>query len=238
MLMNRFDLYRALRNELSKHSALYRILASRRGAEHLRPNTDLVIEGYPRSANSFLEAYIKVLSEDKLQLSHHSHSRSVVLRAVKIRKPVLVLVRHPVEAAVSYFEESGKLSSPWVLLREYVIFYKQLEHWADRVLFCSFETATRKPEVIIPAVNAKFGTDFSLRTQTPEDGQKINELMISVADQRARIVPAYLVERSTEETLCRDKLRNDVRRQILDRRYEGIRRNAEFCYETINRMAL
>ncbi|WP_394414621.1 hypothetical protein [Sulfitobacter sp. 1A12126] len=178
------------------------------------------------------------MSDDELQLSHHSHARSVVLRAMKVRKPVLVLVRNPVDAAVSYFEESGKLSSPWVLLREYVIFYRHLERWADSVLFCSFETATREPELIIPAVNEKFGTDFFLRPETKRDSQEIRELMISVADKRANIVPAYLAERSAEQSLYRDKKRNEFRNQILDPRYESVRRNAEFCYRAITRIAI
>lgn len=238
MPLNRHDVYRAIRNELSKNRTIYRLLASRRGAEPLDRSTDLLIEGYPRSANSFLEAYTKVLSNEKLRLAHHSHSRSVVMRALDMGKPILLLVRNPVDAAVSYLEESNKLSSPWVLFREYSIFYQGLERHRERILFCSFNTATKHPERIFPALNSKFGTSFSLRTPDNEDNDKISNLMLLMGQTRADTVPAYLALRTEDERIERQKRRAAFRTRLEDPMHAAVRSRAQSQYKTLAELSI
>lgn len=65
-------------------------------------DTDIVLEGYPRSANTYLYRIIRAASGDKLKISHHVHRPQQVLMALRYRIPCFVIFRHPLDAIASY----------------------------------------------------------------------------------------------------------------------------------------
>src|SRR5204862_776059 len=64
-------------------------------------DTELVIEGYPRSGNTFAVAALQFAQTRVLRIARHTHSPAQVMEAVRRRLPTLVLVRAPRDAAVS-----------------------------------------------------------------------------------------------------------------------------------------
>lgn len=61
---------------------------------------DIIVDAYPRSANSYF-AWAIELKEVPVVMSHHLHSRFQITRAIKKRIPLIVLIRNPLDACLS-----------------------------------------------------------------------------------------------------------------------------------------
>src|SRR5437773_3659904 len=78
-------------------------LARARGRNHpIGPDTEIVIEGFPRSATSFAVAAFRLAQDREVVVGHHVHSPAQVIEAVRRGVPAIVLVREPEEAALSF----------------------------------------------------------------------------------------------------------------------------------------
>jgi hypothetical protein len=100
-----FKLEKWLQIYAGAHPAIYfnlfRLLRTRRSVERLvTPDTQLVIEGFPRSGNSFARrAFVMAQNESshKTRIAHHIHVPAQVVRAARWRIPTLVLIRRDPE---------------------------------------------------------------------------------------------------------------------------------------------
>ena len=89
-------------NPLSRYPRAYLFLARRRyGSRVLGPDTDIVIEGFPRSANTFAVTAFELAQERPVTVAHHLHAAAHVVRAAQAGVPVIVLVRAPEDAIAS-----------------------------------------------------------------------------------------------------------------------------------------
>lgn len=66
-----------------------------------RADTELVIEGFPRSGNSFSVFAFSNFGADALRLAHHVHSPSLIVLAARYRLPAVVLIRAPDDAVTA-----------------------------------------------------------------------------------------------------------------------------------------
>ncbi|MBD3730925.1 MAG: hypothetical protein IE933_14600 [Sphingomonadales bacterium] len=153
---------------------LYRMLAP---PQHklllIGPETEIVIEGYPRSANTFaVVAFEQAQGARQVKIAHHLHAEAQVLEAVRRGLPAIVLIRRPYEAI-----RSLKVAFPaWdenYFLRRYVDFNRAIARVRDRVVVAEFERTTKDFGGIIGEVNAKFGTDFALFPDGEEAAQAV-----------------------------------------------------------------
>ena len=144
-----------------------------RQSDHLciRRDTDIVIEGYPRSANSTTVHQFLAMQDRPHHVAHHKHHAAQLLRAAAWRIPAVVLIRAPREASLSLLAlaaearhragkpERGGLSFSDVL-SAYVAFYDAVEPTLDHALIGRFEVVRSDVPGLITRVNARFGTDF------------------------------------------------------------------------------
>jgi hypothetical protein len=63
--------------------------------------TDLCIEGYPRSANTFACMLLYNINPN-INIAHHTHSIANLKLALRYEIPAFVLIRFPIDAIVSY----------------------------------------------------------------------------------------------------------------------------------------
>ena len=92
---------RYLRRYFSKYQSIY--LPVRRITHPdtvARPDSQLVIEGFPRSGNTWTEALIRAYAKDPVRLAHHSHAPAHVLYALKEKIPVLLLARDRIKLSL------------------------------------------------------------------------------------------------------------------------------------------
>ena len=135
-------------------------------------HTELVIEGFPRSGNTFAVLAFQLAQQREVAIAHHLHHPAQVLRGARRGVAVVVLIRDP-EAAV----RSLALRRPDVplktLLRQYVDFYSVLDSVRERVVVATFEEVTGDFGAVTARVNARFGTDYGCFEHTPENVDRV-----------------------------------------------------------------
>jgi len=125
-----------------------------------RKDTELVIEGFPRSGNSFSVYAFSNAGARDLSIAHHVHSPSQIITAARYGLPAVLLVRAPRDAV------SGGLAKIAThrtgdLLRAYTAYYRSLLPLREHYVIAPFETVTTDIGRIVSAVNRRFGTAFS-----------------------------------------------------------------------------
>ncbi|WP_407916752.1 hypothetical protein [Kitasatospora sp. NE20-6] len=134
----------------------------------VRPDTALLIEGYPRSANTFCVVAFHMANGTDLRLAHHLHTPVNVERAVRFGVPAIVLVRDPLAAVASHM-----VRSPWVRpadgLTGYTRFYERVRRLADSLVIADHGRVTTDFGGVVAQANRRFGTDFALYRPSPEN---------------------------------------------------------------------
>src|ERR671911_1748803 len=142
---------------------LYRLLRTRKDLTRaVTPDKQVVIEGFPRSGNSFARrAFIMAQGEtfDVTNIAHHLHVPAQVVRAARWRIPTLVLIRKPRDAVLS-FAVRDPISVDQAL-RYYLSFYETVEEYRDSYVLGLFEEVTEDFGGVIRRINDRFGTTFS-----------------------------------------------------------------------------
>lgn len=124
-------------------------------------DTELVIDGFQGSANSFA-AYVFQKSQTKyVRIAHHLHSPAQIIEATHKNIPILLVIREPEKAILS-------LTSRWSYisvsqgLKGYISFYSKLEPYISHCVVSTFEQTTKNYDRTIAKVNHKFGTQFDI----------------------------------------------------------------------------
>lgn len=170
----------------------------------------LLIEGYPRSANTFATAAF-ALSNPGLHIGHHLHAPTHVDRAVRLAKPVLILIREPAEAVLSYV-----IRAPALTLRdaldEYVAFYGGVWPLRDDIVVGLFEEVTSDFGALIARMNARFGTSFAELAATPKNTERVLSLVEAAGrrESRGRLVENTVARPSKERELRKEQLRDEL----------------------------
>src|SRR5215211_3597910 len=157
-----------------KHpSAFYGLyqLARKDQARVVTPDTQLVMEGFPRSANSFARVAFNRAQSERVRIAHGLHVPAQVIRAARWRIPTLVLIRKPKDAVLS-FAIRDPISVDQAL-RYYLSFYETVEEYRDAYVLGLFEDVTEDFGQVIKRINDKFGTTFSLFRHDEENVSKV-----------------------------------------------------------------
>lgn len=148
-------------NRNEKISYLQNYLASKY-EDHLitKQDTQLVIEGYPRSSNTCLVDYIRYLYEkeniNQLKISHHTHCFQNIELALLYNIPVSILIRTPFEAILSSFIYSGTNTSLENRFEHYINFYAEVNKVIDDVLLIEFSNVINNIEYVLSKMRTKF----------------------------------------------------------------------------------
>lgn len=86
------------------------------------PNTELVIEGFPRSGNTFAGAAFTVVQGRPVTLGRHMHRPAQVIAAARRGLPTLVFIRRPSDAVLSLVIRHPHISIAKAL-NDYIRFY-------------------------------------------------------------------------------------------------------------------
>lgn len=123
--------------------------------------TDLLIDGYEGSANSFAAYFFKASQRQPIALVHHTHAPVQIIKAVQLDLPVLLTIREPKGATLSLTSRWPFISVTQALHR-YIKFYSKIEPYISACILSPFEQTTQHLDLSIQAVNQKFGTQFDL----------------------------------------------------------------------------
>jgi hypothetical protein len=122
--------------------------------------TQLVIEGFPRSGNTFAVVAFEQAQRQSVRIAHHLHAPAQVMRAARWGVPTLVLMRDPTDAALSLVVREPRVSVRQAL-KNYISFYESIVGYHHAFVAGLFEQVTRDYGAVLERVNARFGTRFS-----------------------------------------------------------------------------
>ena len=159
---------------LAEHPSIAVPLARWRGhGEIVTPETEIVIEAFARSAQSFVVAAFRLAQEPHaVHIAHHTHSPSTLIDGIRHGIPALVIVREPQDAILSYLIRTPAIRMRGAL-RGYVRFHRPLLGYRDRLVVATFAQVTGDLAAVIDRVNARFGSDFGTFDPTPQNVSRI-----------------------------------------------------------------
>lgn len=203
------------------------------------PGTEVVIEGYPRCGNTFAVMAFDEAQDRELNIAHHLHSVSQVLRGVALGKPVCVVIREPAAAVKSFLiwhrtERGGVWHEPEKAKREairnYHSFYRKVEPVADRVVVADFSQITTDMGAVIDRINAKFGTSFRRFEHTPEHVEAVFRRIDEVNGSNVSGGPLTVSRPTNEKQSAKEEIDLSTHAALLsdcDRIYESLTRSAD-----------
>jgi hypothetical protein len=210
---------RSLRQRLSVspwYLPIRRLVAA--AGDNLEPDTELVIDGFPRSGNTFAEAAFRKAAGKPIRLAHHSHAAAQIVQAVKWKLPCLVLIRQPIEAARSLLMHHPETVNEESCLREYSSFYETIKSCRSGYVLARFDTLTYDVGQVIEAVNARFGLSFEKLSHTPAMELEIFDMVDELGRNRGttigenepyspRVPPEGKLRREGEKHFARELFR-------------------------------
>jgi len=175
------DLEWRLRTRWSEHRSYLTYSRYRHPLNVVDETTQLVIEAFPRSANTFATVAFQLSQPAPVRVAHHLHAPAQVAAAVRRGIPVLVLVRHPRDAVTSQVIRSPGISIPSAL-SAYARFHERVAPVRTECQIATFEQVTDDFGSVIHALNRRYGTNFGLFQHTSEAVAEVYRMI----DERAR----------------------------------------------------
>jgi hypothetical protein len=180
----------------------------RRHGELVGKDTDVVIEGYPRSANSFSVAAFRLAQGRPVRVAHHTHAPGHVIAALKLGIPTIVLIREPEESVLEFVLVRPSLTVRQVL-RGWVRFYTALLPYRRRFVVGAFPEVTSDFGLVIRRLNFLSGSGFREFEHTEENVRECFRQMD--AYWRGRLgegsIEAYVGRPSPERERWKDMMR-------------------------------
>lgn len=123
-------------------------------------DTELVIESYQSCGNTFARKAMEH-ANPQARIASHSHSWANVARGLRLGKPVVILLRPPLDAVASHAVRM-RLDDLDRELRRYHRFFGRVAGVADEVVLAPFEVTSHRFGDVIREVNNRFSTDFEV----------------------------------------------------------------------------
>jgi hypothetical protein len=130
--------------------------------------TRVVIEGFPRSANTHCVAYFMHAGIHPDFIASHQHAAAQFFLARKYAKPAILIIRAPQDAILSLRIRRPDVDTD-ALVREYCAFHRLAYSLKEAVLIARFETVVDHITDVISKLNKKFDTDFPVREMIDEN---------------------------------------------------------------------
>jgi hypothetical protein len=142
-------------------------------------NTDIVIEGFPRSANTYAVLAFQNAQVEKIVIAHHLHAQAQFILAKKHNVPAIALLREPTEAITSLINRDNSISVSQAVQR-YIDFYRLVLQLKEDIVIAKFTTVVSDFSKVVAICNTKFNCNFELPLNTEEEKvtlfSKISEL--------------------------------------------------------------
>ena len=215
---------------LSAHSGVFlpfvRYRHGRGDPRVVRPGSELVIDGFQRSANTFAVVAFELAQPRPVVVAHHVHAAAQIHEAVKLHLPTILLIRTPEACTLSNLIRKPHLT-PKLILTSWIRFYESLLPIRDRVVLGGFEAVTAEYGTVIRQVNRAFGTDFQEFEHTEANVARCFELIDRGNRERNGSVLESTVARPSRG---RERAKEILRRELEAPSLSGLRASALAVY--------
>jgi len=204
--MDKLDLLMALRNNPWIFSWRWKLLEEP-GLHRrvVRFGDDVVIEGFPRSANSFAtHAFVRAQGKH-VTVANHFHSPAQFALAKRYGVPAMLVIRQPRGAVLSHmlFHTAPVRES----LRKYIGFHKPLLGLRDYFVVAPFDEVTTNFDVSIDRLNSRFGTKFRRFGHTSANAADLMRYIEEIRQTKEAVIPELAGDPMKKTTPSLDKNR-------------------------------
>jgi hypothetical protein len=180
-----------VRTHFSEHPSVYLPFARRKypgpSPEVIGPESELVIDGFTRSATTYAVYALQLAQHRPVRLAHHLHAPAQLIAAATMRVPTLALIREPAGAILSLL-----VREPWVDMRDatsaYSRFYRSIMAYRDRFVVGEFAQVTSDFPAVVRQLNERYG----LSLVVPELTDEFERTRIALMRERPSLWPALL----------------------------------------------
>jgi len=124
------------------------------------PRTELILDGFPRSANAYAEWAFRYANGEGVRLAVRLHSPRAVRIGARYAIPTIVLAREPRGAVASWLQYKPGLQAQEAFER-YAYYYNAVNESRDHVVVAPFDQVVADFGAVIMACNTRFGTRFT-----------------------------------------------------------------------------
>ena len=224
----RYELYSFLGQWDAIYLPLVRIMG-KHNTRIVKPTTEIVIEGFPRSANTFAVVAFRQAQARTVEIAHHLHTVAQVSYAAKHNIPIMLLVRPPQDAIVSLVIRHPYISLKQAL-RAYIRFYLGVAKLRDQLIVVTFDEAISNLSVGISRINEKYSVEFNLfahsETSVAQCFEEIERLNKKFTKNTA--ILETMVARPSQE---RATLKKEIAADLSSIRFARLLRNARSAYD-------
>ncbi len=210
---------------------------SRKTLDHA---TELVIDAFPRSGNTFAVHAFLAAQHRPVKLAHHFHAPAAIIAAARLHIPVLTIVRQPKDAIISFliYAASDRLMRA---IDEYIEFYRAVAARRDRVFVARFDSITSDFGQVLAAFNERYGTSFALFVHTKENVKKvfdtIEHLPVSKAKRSKWSAPIEGWKRRPSPDKKREMLKDRLQLRFTEPAPKGRLEEAESLFASLDGIA-
>lgn len=121
--------------------------------------TELILDGYPRSANAYAEWAFRYANGEDVRMAVRLHSPRAVRFGTDRGIPTIVLLRPPRDAVASWLQYKPGLRAERAF-RRYAAYYDQVFPLRERVVVAEFDEVVADFGAVVKRCNERFATSF------------------------------------------------------------------------------
>ncbi len=142
----------------------------------LTRKTDLLIEGFPRSGNTYAQAAFVQANGPQVRLAHHLHAVRSVQLAAKFGTPTILLIRDPEKVLGSMLQFNANYDAA-VVCAGYRKYHQALLPFARSFIVAEFSQVVGDFGRVVERCNTRFGTAFQPYVRSVENESIVKRMI-------------------------------------------------------------
>lgn len=203
-----------------------------KGTPLLSNKTELVIEGFFRSANTFAVYAFLSAQPDWVVTAHHTHAPATIKRAARWRLPTIVLIREPVGTASSLVLKHPHISFDQAMW-DYTHYYSTVLPYNESFMVATFEQTTTDFGSVIDRLNRRYGTDYALFDHNQENVKRIFHTIVR-DDSR---VESDQVLKYSAPSVEKEQAKKRVKQSLTGKNMQPLLEKAESLYSIFEELS-
>lgn len=225
------------REYLYRFPQTFKVVASmNRKKQHIfvKPDTEVIIEGYPRSANTFAHVAFEFAQNRPVKIASHFHASGQVILGIKYKIPTLVLIRKPVDAIASLLVREHYLTVRQAI-NWYVGFYQSLVPYINDMVIADFSEVITDYGSVISKFNHFYGTKFSVFEHTEQNVQECFRKIEDIdrkTSQRSSVTETGVARPSDK----RKEVIKEKKKDVLQSPYQSLLSQTHMLYDRFSQV--
>lgn len=146
--------------------------------QHVRyiDRCDMVVDGFPRSANTYAWYAIRTAIEPMYMVRGHTHSVATIRAAIRAGKPAMLLVRDPDSSVASYYQMLNGVSLK-ACYDAYSNFHERCVPIKDDLYLAKFEDVVADLGSVLEEFYINFGLDWPKYVKSATSERLVTEVI-------------------------------------------------------------